>query len=131
MDTSLELVRAKIAELEAKLANLRIAERELQELEKPLVRKAKEAQAPVVKSKVEASAEPAPQQTIVAAITDILGQHGALSAAGIAEQITATGREINNRAVSFSLQALKKRGLVKNTDGEWALAKGRSKRARS
>ncbi len=130
MDTSLERLRAKIAELEVKLANLRIAERELQELEKPLARKAKESPSPVVKSEVETTAEPAAQQTIVAAITDILGQHGALSAASIAEQITATGREINNRAVSFSLQALKKRGLVKNTDGEWALVKSVRKRTR-
>jgi DNA invertase Pin-like site-specific DNA recombinase len=34
MDTSLERIRAKIAELETKLADLRIAERELQALEK-------------------------------------------------------------------------------------------------
>ncbi len=129
MDTSLELIRTKIADLEAKLANLRIAERELKELETPAARKAKELPAPVVKSEVAANNESAPQQTLVGAITEILGEHGALSAANIAEQIVATGREINNRAVSFSLQALKKRGLVKNVDGEWSLAKRRSKRA--
>ena len=34
MDTSLERIRAKIAELEAKIADLRIAEREIRALEK-------------------------------------------------------------------------------------------------
>jgi hypothetical protein len=48
-----------------------------------------------------------------------LGQQGALSAAEIAEHIRATGRDINNRTVSFSLQALKKRGLAKSADGKW------------
>jgi hypothetical protein len=36
---------------------------------------------------------------------------------------------INNRTVSFSLQALKKRGLVKSSDGKWTL-KARSRRVR-
>jgi hypothetical protein len=130
MDTSLELIRAKIVELEAKLANLRIAERELQELERPQARKGKALSEPVGTSEAGTSDEPPQQQTLVAAITDILGQHAALSAATIADRIAATGREINNRAVSFSLQALKKRGLVKNTDGEWALTKARFRRAR-
>jgi predicted transcriptional regulator len=44
---------------------------------------------------------------------------GALSAAEIAEHIRATGRDINNRTVSFSLHALKKRGLAKSADGKW------------
>lgn len=132
MDTSLELIRAKINELEEKLANLRIAEREIVKLDKA------PAPAPKVKalpkepdeSEVTASAEPS-GQTMVAAITGTLDQHGPLSASNIAEQIMATGKEVNNRAVSFSLQALKKRGLVKNTDGVWSLVKGRVKRARS
>jgi len=36
---------------------------------------------------------------------------------------------INNRTVSFSLQALKKRGLAKNIDGKWAAPKARGRRA--
>ncbi|MBA3726610.1 MAG: hypothetical protein H0W86_09190 [Armatimonadetes bacterium] len=71
------------------------------------------------------------RQTIGAAIADVLGQHGALSAAEIADRIKAAGRDISNRAVSFSLQALKKRGLVKSADGRWTLPKARSRRARS
>jgi hypothetical protein len=47
------------------------------------------------------------------------------------EHVKATGRDINNRTVSFALQALKKRGLVKNTDGKWAAAKARARRAPS
>ena len=47
---------------------------------------------------------------LVAAIADVLGLHGALSAAEFADHIRATDRGINNRAVFFSLQALKKRG---------------------
>jgi hypothetical protein len=138
MDTSLELIREKIGELEEKLANLRIAEREIQALEKSSVhkektppRKEKTPHTEVTKTVVPASEEPGTPQTIVAAITGTLSQHGPLSAANIAEQIMATGKEVNNRAISFSLQALKKRGVVKNTDGVWTLLKGRAKRARA
>jgi repressor of nif and glnA expression len=48
----------------------------------------------------------------------------------MAERVSEAGRDISNRAISFALQALKKRGHVKSVDGEWTLAKGRSKRAR-
>jgi Ribonuclease R winged-helix domain len=122
MDTSLERIRAKIAELEAKLADLRIAERELLALEKLPARKTRTVLGP---NQAEA------HQTIGAAIADILGQHGALSSAEIADHIRATGRDINNRAVSFSLQALKKRGFVKSADGKWAPPKVRSRQTRT
>jgi repressor of nif and glnA expression len=77
------------------------------------------------------SIESATSQTIGAAIADVLGQFGALSAAEIADRIKAAGRDISNRAVSFLLQALKKRGLVKSSDGGWTLPKARSRRVRS
>jgi len=137
MDTALERIQAKIAEFEAKIVNLKIAERELLDLDKPSVRKTKALPAEVVKSAVEANAEPVAdkanaepesQPTIGAAITDVLQRHGTLSASAIAEQIVATGRDINNRAVSFALQALKKKGLVKSAGGEWSLGKARAKR---
>ncbi|MFA5952959.1 MAG: winged-helix domain-containing protein, partial [Hyphomicrobium sp.] len=67
---------------------------------------------------------------IGAAIAEVLDQHGALSAAEISERIKATGRDIDNRSVSFALQALKKRGLAKNTDGKWAAPKARGRRGR-
>jgi len=129
MDTSLERIRAKIAELEAKIADLRIAEREIRALEKLPSRqdldRGQSQNAP------EASNEAQPRQTIGSAIADVLGQQGALSAAEIAEHIRATGRDINNRTVSFSLQSLKKRGLAKSADGKWTLRKARSRQARS
>jgi hypothetical protein len=143
MDTSLELIRAKIAELETKLADLHTAERELQALEMPSARKARTTPGPKPKRKPEASdeAEASEQaevneqsggrQTIGTAITDVLGQHGPLAVGEIVEHIKATGRDIANRAVSFTLQALKKRGLVKSADGKWTLSKARSRRARA
>jgi Ribonuclease R winged-helix domain len=131
MDTSLERIRAKIAELEAKIADLRIAEREIQALEKLPARKTRPAPGPKPKPKPEASNQAEARQTVGSAIADVLGQQGALSAAEIAEHIRATGRDINNRTVSFSLQALKKRGLAKSADGKWTLRKARSRRARS
>jgi hypothetical protein len=138
MDTSLERIRAKIDELEAKVADLRIAERELQSLEKLPARKTRVAATPAPKPKVKvkarAKAKTAPKatraprsQTIGAAITEVLDQHGSVSAAEIAEHIKAAGRDITNRTVSFALQALKKRGLAKNTDGKWSPPKARSK----
>ncbi|WP_036261359.1 winged-helix domain-containing protein [Methylocapsa aurea] len=139
MDTSIELIRTKIAELEAKIADLRIAERELQALEKPPARKTRLAPGPKPKrkpaekptEKPEPSEEGAARQTIGAAIANVLGQHGALSVGEIADLIKATGRDITNRTISFSLQALKKRGLVKGADGKWSLPKTRSRQSPS
>jgi hypothetical protein len=152
MDTALEQIRAKIAELETKLGDLRIAERELQSIDKAPVRKTraaaspsptpkstpkstltpklKQKSGPKPKAKPETAAQTEPLQTIGAAIASVLDQHGAQSAAEIAEHVKATGRDVNNRAVSFALQALKKRGLAKNTDGKWTAPKTRGRRAR-
>ena len=130
MDTSLERIRAKIAEMEAKIADLRIAEREIRALEKLPSRKTRPGPGPKPKRKPEASNQAEARQTIGSAIADVLGQQGALSAAEIAEHIRTTGRDISNRTVSFSLQSLKKRGLAKGADGKWTLRKARSRRAR-
>src|SRR6202023_4359326 len=105
MDTSLERIRAKIAELEAKIADLRIAEREIRALEKLPSRKTRPGPGPKPKRKSDASNQAEARQTIGSAIADVLGQQSALSAAEIAEHIRATGPEIKNRAVSFSLQS--------------------------
>ena len=51
MGTSLERIRAKIIELEAKIADLRIAEREIQALEKLPARKTRPAPGPKPKPK--------------------------------------------------------------------------------
>ncbi|MGB8898389.1 MAG: hypothetical protein WCC90_03640, partial [Methylocella sp.] len=111
MYTALERIRAKIIELEAKIADLRIAEREIQALEKLPARKTRPAPGPKPKPKrkPEASNQAEARQTIGSAIADVLGRRGALSAAEIAEHIRAKGRDISNRTVSFSLQSLKKR----------------------
>jgi hypothetical protein len=55
MDTSLERIRAKIAELEAKIADLRIAEREIRALEKLPSRKTRPGAGPKPNRKPEAS----------------------------------------------------------------------------
>jgi hypothetical protein len=141
MPTAVEQIHTKIAQLEARIGDLRIAERELQALDRISARqtktapapkakrtpgpKAKQKSAPRPKGPKAASSQTQPRQTIGAAITEVLGQHGPLLAAEIAERIKATGREINNRTVSFALQALKKRGLTKNTNGKWTAAKAR------
>jgi hypothetical protein len=127
MDTSLERIRAKIAELEAKLTDLRIAERELMALGPALARKTPRTPKlkPTRREKVTSSAN----QTMGAAITELLNAHGALPAAEIAEHIKAGGRELGKRSVSYSLQALKKQGRVRIRGGKWMLPKARSKPA--
>jgi hypothetical protein len=129
MDTSLDRVRAKIAELEAKLADLRITERELEALELTPGRKTRSPRVPKLASDGTKKAAPPARQTISGAIADVLGAHGALPAAEIAEYIQAAGRDIGNRSVSHSLQALKKQGRVKIRGGKWMLPKARSRRA--
>jgi hypothetical protein len=129
MDTSLERIRAKIAELEAKLAELRIAERELVALGPAPARKTTPARTPKVKPvRREKVASPA-RQTISAGIAEVLNTHGALPAVEIAEYIKAGGREIGKRTISHSLQALKKQGRVRIRGGKWMLPRARSKPA--
>ena len=148
MDTSIERIHAKITELETKIADLRIAERELLALDESSARQTKAASKPMPQDKPKQkpgpkatvqpklrgnpkASEPAEgRQTIGAAIAEVLVEHGALSAAEIAERIKATRWDINNRTVSFALQALKKRGLAKNTNGKWTAPKPRSRGAR-
>lgn len=147
MDTSLERIHAKVAELETKIADLRIAERELLALDESSARQTKAASKPMpqdkpkqkpgpkatvqpkLRGKPKASEPAEGRQTIGAAIAEVLVEHGALSAAEIAERVKATGRDITNRTVSFALQALKKRGLAKNKDGKWT-PKARARSAR-
>src|ERR1700730_7580403 len=91
MAKSLELIRVKIAELEAKLTDLRIAERELVALEPELARKTTRPRAPKPKPiRTEKVASPA-RQTISAAIAEVLNAHGALPAVEIAEYIKGGG----------------------------------------
>jgi hypothetical protein len=128
-ETPLERIRAKITELDAKLADLKIVERELLNLgprtePRPAAAAAK---TPRVKRLPKAEPTAAPKQTIGGAIAQVLGEHGALAVAEIADRIAAAGRDINRRSVSFSLQAMKKQGLVKSADGKWALPKPRAK----
>lgn len=134
MDT-LERIRAKITEVEAKLADLKIAERELVALAPAPARAAAptpaSAPAPVREFKGRPGRKPkaaagGPRQTIGAAITDALDDQGALSVAEIAARIEATGRAIDKRSISYSLQAMKKQGRVKASDGNWMLAKARA-----
>ncbi len=132
MDT-LERIRAKIAEVEAKLADLKIAERELVALAPAPARAAAPtpAPAPVREFKGRPGRKPkaatgGPRQTIGAAITDALDDQSALSVAEIAARIEATGRAIDKRSISYSLQAMKKQGRVKASDGNWILAKPRA-----
>jgi hypothetical protein len=130
METSLDLIRQKIAELEAKIADLQIAERELLALEKaPATPKPKKTPGPKPRGKSAPDTGEKPRQTIGAAIAEVLSQHGPLAVAEIADQIKAGGRDIDRRSVSYSLQAMKKQGLVKSADGKWTLPKARSKAA--
>jgi hypothetical protein len=77
MDSSLERIRAKIAELEVKLANLRIAERELMALEWPPARKSTAPRTPKPKRTQKGSALAHP--TISAAIAAVLNEHASNS----------------------------------------------------
>jgi hypothetical protein len=155
METSLERIQGKISELEAQINDLRIAERELLALDHESPRQVKPTStgasapakaAPAARAKpgpkakqkpAAAAAQPKAQEpsgkpeSISSAVAQALAEHDPLSVGEIADLITASGREINNRAISFTLQALKKRGIAKSVDGKWtsAAAKSRSKKA--
>ncbi len=127
MKTSIEHVRAKITELEARIADLRIAERELEALDA----------APVLRGKLKAKAKrksathnaSEARQAVGAAITEILNWTGALPLAELAEQLRAAEREVSSGTLSNTLQTMKKRGTVKSGGGKWMLPKTRAKSA--
>ena len=127
MKTSIEHIRAKITELEARITDLRIAERELEALDA--------APAPRGKLKAKAKRKPATRnasearQTVGAAITEVLNRTGALPLAELAEQLRAAEREVSGGTLSNTLQTMKKRGAVKSGGGKWMLPKTRAKRA--
>jgi hypothetical protein len=129
MKTSIDRIRAKIADLEAKIADLRIAERELEALDT----------APASRGKSKAKAKRKPKtddvtmapQTVGAAITDVLSHNGALPLAELAEQIRAAGREVSGGTLSNTLQTMKKRGAVTRGGGKWMLPKAHARRARA
>jgi len=127
MKTSIEHIRAKITELEARITDLRITERELEALDT--------APAPRGKLKAKAKRKPATRnasearQTVGAAITEVLKRTGALPLAELAEQLRAAEREVSSGTLSNTLQTMKKRGTVKSGGGKWMLPKTRTKRA--
>ena len=121
MKTSIDRIRAKIADLEARIADLRIAERELEALDAVSALrtklKAKAKRKPATHNASEA------RQTVGAAITEVLKRTGALPLAELAEQLRAAGREVSSGTLSNTLQTMKKRGAVKSAGGKWMLPK--------
>jgi hypothetical protein len=127
MTNSIDRIRAKIADLEARIADLRIAERELEALDTVPVLRSK-AKAKAKRKSTADAVTPAPQ-TVGAAITEVLSKNGALPLAELAEQIRSAGREVSGGTLSNTLQTLKKRGAVKSSGGKWMLPKARTRRA--
>jgi hypothetical protein len=129
MKTSIDRIRAKIADLEARITDLHIAERELEALDTP----------PAPREKLKAKAKRKPKtddatiapQTVGAAITDVLSRNGALPLAELAEQIRTARREVSGGTLSNTLQTMKKRGAVKSAGGKWMLPKPRARKARA
>ena len=117
MKTSIDHIRAKITELEARIADLRNSERELEALDT--------ASAPRGKLKAKAKRKPAThnapeaRQTVGAAITEVLNRTGALPLAELAEQLRAAERKVSSGTLSNTLQTMKKRGAVKSAGGKW------------
>jgi hypothetical protein len=127
MKTSIEHIRGKITELEARIADLRIAERELEALDAPPAsrRKAKAK----AKRTTTTDGAIAPRQTVGAAIADTLNRSGPLPLAELADQIRMAGRKVSGGTLSNTLQMMKKRGAVKSGGGKWMLPKTRTRRA--
>ena len=127
MKTSIEHIRANITELEARITDLRIAERELEALGAVSAPRGKlKAKA---KRKSATHNEPEARQTVGAAIAEILNRTGALPLAELAEQLRTAEREVSGGTLSNTLQTMKKRGTVKSGGGKWMLPKTRAKRA--
>jgi hypothetical protein len=127
METSIDRIRVKIAELEARIADLRIAERELEALDTAPAPRMK-PRAKTKRKLTTGDALKAPQ-TVGAVIAEVLSRNGALPLAELAEQMRTAGREVSAGTLSNTLQTMKKRGMVKSGGGKWMLPKVRSRRA--
>lgn len=131
MNTAVERIRAKITELETKIGDLRIAEKELLALGfgREVREKAERRPKPMREKKPKTRRVAGFGKTIGGAIVDVLSAQGGLLASDIAERVQAEGRAIDNRQVSFALQVLKKQGAVKGAKGKWSLTKPGKARA--
>lgn len=132
MNTALERVRTKITEIEARLADLRIAERELLTIEMPPRTKPAPATPPARPAETKAArpsigrkssaARAAPKRpSISAKVVETLSRLGSLPVPEIAKEIKGKGRKISNRSISYALQDLNKRGLAAKDGGQWTL----------
>ena len=127
MKTSIDRIRAKITELEARITDLRIAERELEALDTVSAPRGKLKAKAKRKSATHDASEA--RQTIGAAITEVLKRAGALPLAELAEQLRTAEREVSGGTLSNTLQTMKKRGAVKSGGGKWMLPKIGAKKA--
>jgi len=122
MDNALSLIQAKIAEVEAKLAHLKVAEAELSKLAKSPSKF--RVAAPTKKSKVTVATDANNDKPLTQRIRDVLRSSDGMTALQIIELLA-----VENRAVSFALQAMKRRGEAKNKDRVWSIAKRRGRPA--
>jgi len=127
MKTSIEHIRAKITELEARITDLRIAERELEALDTVSAPRGKLKAKAKRKSATHNASEA--RQTIGTAITEVLNRTGALPLAELAEHLRTAEREVSSGTLSNTLQTMKKRGAVKSAGGKWMLPKTRARKA--
>ncbi len=132
MESSLERVRNQIATLELQITNLRIAEREILALSStPAARPSRtpqskpaaepEARKQIIRRKRRIIAPALARQSITSSVADILRANGSLPVAAIAKEIRRTRRNVSNRAVSFAVQELKRRGVAVKNGAQWVL----------
>jgi len=136
MDNALTLIQEKISEVEAKLAHLRIAEAELTKLTKAaqgfrIAAPTKKSQV-TVKGKAVTEGEETRAKSLTSLIRETLAASEGLTVAQLRETlISGPHPGINNRAVSFTLQALKRKGEARNQDNVWSIVKRRGRKARA
>jgi len=122
MDNALSLIQAKIKEVEAKLAHLRVTEAELSKLAK--ASSTFQITSSAKKSKVPETIVVSDDKPLTCRIRDVLRGNEGMTAPQIIEFLSA-----DNRAVSFALQAMKRRGEARNKARVWTLAKRRGRPA--
>lgn len=132
MNNALEHIRTKISEVEARLADLRITERELLTLEMPpreipdrATPPARPAESkagrPAIHRKAGATRAAPKRQSIAATVVETLSRLGSVPVPEIAKAMKGKGRKISSRSISYALQDLKKRGLAAKDGSQWSL----------
>jgi len=121
METTLDKIRAAIAEHEEKLVELRAAEKVVAAIDKPRSPEISEKdsyQDRYPSASYSKQQETAQRQTVGALVMSVIAREP-LNLGTILERVRASGKDVTDQSISSALQILKKKNLVVRKGRMW------------